>query len=435
MSHEYLRSATTALTDDVQMKKKKRPTKVNTAQSDDEAAPVAPVLPSTLERINLDEANLVDDDDLQASLARSRREAAKKRVTEMKERKKNGMDVEVKVEVDAEEDDGDDVIVMDDTSEFVRNISLIQARPPPVVKSEIVEPVGGAVSMIPYIKKEEGEEDDTPLTELAATSGGWGPPREDGEESDSGDVEMNAADVYGGDDLPNAGTDDIKPQLDVEEGSFETTGSTETLVSRGMASTLNLLRHQGLLETRTPEQIAADLARKTREAWIWAQRRRDEEREEERRRAKEAGGSKDQGQREYENRMRDAAEARQAVEAFGNYEPVVDIKYHDEFGRDQTPKEVRFVAPLARYDTDLFGLGLEAIVAQLPRERIGKHEDGEAIEEDCRGEEATEYGEWRHAPLVCLCIRCSSREDGKRDHGTQCWKQRVRRLASLFSID
>ena len=324
------------------MKKKKRATKVNTAQSDDESTPVAAVVPSTVERINLDEANLVDDDDLQASLARSRREAAKKRLLEMKERKKNGMDVEVKAEV--EEDDGDDVIIMDDTSEFVRNISLIQARPPPVVKAEIVEPppvFDGAVSMIPYIKKEEGEEDDVPMTELA-TNGGWGPPREDGEESDSGDMEMNSADVYGGDDLPNAGTDDIKPQLDIEDGAFETTGSTETLVSRGMASTLNLLRHQGLLETRTPEQIAADLARKTREAWIWSQRRRDDEREEERRRAKEAGGSKDQGQREYENRMRDAAEARQAVEAFGNYEPVVDIKYHDEFGRDQTPKEVRY---------------------------------------------------------------------------------------------
>lgn len=56
-------------------------------------------------------------------------------------------------------------------------------------------------------------------------------------------------------------------------------------------------------------------------------------------RAKARGGNKDQQQREYENRLREQQEARGAVESFKNYKPDVNIVYHDEFGREMTPKE------------------------------------------------------------------------------------------------
>ena len=51
------------------------------------------------------------------------------------------------------------------------------------------------------------------------------------------------------------------------------------------------------------------------------------------------GGNKDQAQREWENKMREQNEARDALELYKNYKPDFEIKYHDEFGRAMTPKE------------------------------------------------------------------------------------------------
>lgn len=316
--------------------------------------------PSSITRANLDETNLIDDDDLQASLARARREVNKKRIQEMKTfaanapLTPNGMEVDrVKAESEDEEEKDDDVIVMDDTSEFVRNITLAAAKAAeaaaikaeglatPAVVAPRVGPApptttsNGLVSVAPRIKAEQ--QDDVPLSEVVV--GGWGPAREDGEESDEemGDVEVDASDIPGREDEDDAA--DVKPLLD--DGSLPSTGS-EALVSRGMASTLSLLRSQGLLKPRTPEELALDQAQKEKDKWLAEQRRRDVEREAERQRAREAGSSKDQQQREYENRMRDLEEARKTKEMYENYQPVVNITYHDEFGRDQTPKEVRF---------------------------------------------------------------------------------------------
>ncbi len=47
------------------------------------------------------------------------------------------------------------------------------------------------------------------------------------------------------------------------------------------------------------------------------------------------GGNKDQAQREWENKMREQTEAREALELYRNYKPDVNIVYHDEFGRGE----------------------------------------------------------------------------------------------------
>lgn len=341
-----------------------------------------PAAPRQIQRVSLDETNLIDDDDLQAALARQRRDAAKQKIKEMKARAaaapttpaptEGGDDAVVKKEdedgdaltslsrpaaaTEEEDDDEGDVLVLDDTSEFVRNISLAataaqeraqrEAEKQERIKREETAAAAaaastaaaGAASVLPRVKAEEV---DIPLSELdaAAPSSGWGPAREDGEEDEPmhEDVDNDAAAANG-----VAADEDVKPNVKGEDddSSFVTTGQ-EQLVSRGLASTLSLLRHQGLVKPRTPEEIAREKEFKEREAWLAAQRRRAEERERERLESRRAGDKKDQQQREYENRMREQRDAQASLQAFANYKPVVNLSYHDEFGRDLTPKEVR----------------------------------------------------------------------------------------------
>ncbi|KAI0359885.1 SART-1-domain-containing protein [Trametes cingulata] len=104
-----------------------------------------------------------------------------------------------------------------------------------------------------------------------------------------------------------------------------------------MAATLNILRQQGVLAQPSADQRERERVQLQRDLWLaeyrWLQAQRELER------AKQRGGNKDQATREYENRLREQQEARQLLEAFKNYKPDVNIVYHDEFGRELTPKE------------------------------------------------------------------------------------------------
>ncbi|GAA5916417.1 hypothetical protein JCM8208_000912 [Rhodotorula glutinis] len=363
-------------------KKKKRSMRTTTMGDDDENSAQAmgvdgaPAAPRQIERVSLDESNLIDDDDLQAALARQRRDLAKQKIKEMKARAAAAPAPAHEVEEDSvvkkedeggdaltslsraarpteEEDDEGDVLVLDDTSEFVRNISLAataaqeraqrDADKQERVKREesaaaaAASAAAGAASVVPQVK---AEEEDVPLSELdaAAPTSGWGPAREDSEE----DAQMQEADEDEAA-IANGAVEaaDVKPDVQHagdDDDSFATTGG-EQLVSRGLASTLSLLRHQGLVKPRTPEEIAREKEFKEREAWLASQRRRADDRERERIESRLAGDKKDQQQREYENRMREQRDAQASLQAFANYKPVVNLTYHDEFGRDLTPKE------------------------------------------------------------------------------------------------
>lgn len=330
--------------------------------------------PRQIERVSLDETNLIDDDDLQLSLARQRRAAAKQKIQELKARaavaptplpaneegvvKKEDDDEVAETSLPrqarADEDDDEDgnVLVLDDTSEFVRNMSLAataaaeraqreaeRARKRSEEASVKREP-GGDTSVLPQIKAEE--DDSVPLSEMStapAATSRWGPAREDGEEDD----QMYDAGAEPYDEPSRAGTEEPTPPVKAEDDDFVTSGQ-EQLVSRGLSSTLSILRHQGLLKNRTPEEIAREKEVKQREAWLALQRKRAEERERERIESRKMGDKKDQQQREYENRMREQREAQATLEAFANYKPAVNLTYHDKFGRDLTPKEVRIGA-------------------------------------------------------------------------------------------
>lgn len=348
----------------IKKKKKRAPARVTEASTEahQEGMDLDGGAGGAIERQNLDETNLIDDDDLQASLARARREQNRKKVLELKANaakagsSSNGAGMEVdQVKTEHSPDDelypsgsrtggDDDVLVMDDTSEFVRNIQLAAARPTAAPTNGVkrnASPVplpahrgvlsalqSGHHSIQPRIKAEEV---DVPISEMTAE---FGSPREEGEYEE----DATMGDGYG--DLPGADDDEaeaqVKPKVDPDELG---TTAGEKLVSGGMAATLGLLRNQGLIKERTAEEIVRDRTQKEREAWLAEQRNRERQREEERLASRAAGSAISQEQREYENRMREQRDAQIALEAFKDYKPNVNITYHDEFGRNQTMKE------------------------------------------------------------------------------------------------
>jgi U4/U6.U5 tri-snRNP-associated protein 1 len=114
--------------------------------------------------------------------------------------------------------------------------------------------------------------------------------------------------------------------------------ASEAVVGKGLAGALALLKSTGNLDTNAPADARErERIQKEKDLWLADRRRRLAQRELERIQAR--GGNKDQATLEYDKRMREQREAADAVEAFRNYKPDVNIVYHDEFGREMTPKE------------------------------------------------------------------------------------------------
>ncbi len=122
-----------------------------------------------------------------------------------------------------------------------------------------------------------------------------------------------------------------------ENGGFEVGTAAEQTFGSGMAATLNILRQQGVIAQPSVDQKERERVQKQRDLFLAEYRTRNALRELER--YKSRGEKKDQAQREYDNRLREQQEARQNLELFKDYKPDVNIVYHDEFGRELTPKE------------------------------------------------------------------------------------------------
>ncbi|KIY71505.1 SART-1 protein [Cylindrobasidium torrendii FP15055 ss-10] len=280
--------------------------------------------PAPIER-NLD-MNFVDDDELQAALARERRaklrksnkltpEELAKKVAAQKEAEENAI-INL-VDGEPTEDGG---LTFDDTSEFIRAVG----NNAPVVKKEPKETLPEAstsksrdVSMAPA---------DEALNEMQ--------------------VDQTAVKTEEDEDYSMEMLDDIERVLrDAEEeakanaaAEVDDVGtSAEQSHRTGMAATLNILRQQGVLSAPANDGKEREAIQKQRDAWLADQRLRVARRELEK--ATSRGGNRDQATREYENRMREQAEARENLESFKNYKPDVNIVYYDEHGRALTPKE------------------------------------------------------------------------------------------------
>ncbi|PPQ66563.1 hypothetical protein CVT24_007128 [Panaeolus cyanescens] len=286
-----------------------------------------PVVP----RVRDLDANFVDDDELQAALARSRKaklhktkklspeELAKKIAEQVKqEEASNSPDIQ-------ENGSKEGGLTFDETSEFVqavgsnpivrpkrepKEVSLSQ-RPesvPPKAESRDVSEVPG----------------DVPMDELEA-----GEVRVKDEEED---IDMSMLDA-----IEDAIKQTEADEKAAAEGDLAVGTSSEQTFSSGMASTLNILRQQGILAQPSADQMERERVQKQRDSWLAEQRHRVAKRELEKLQSR--GMNKDQAQREYENRLREQQEARETMDAFKDYKPDVNIVYYDEFGRSLTPKE------------------------------------------------------------------------------------------------
>ncbi|KAJ3999446.1 SART-1 family-domain-containing protein [Lentinula boryana] len=284
--------------------------------------------------VDLD-VNFVDDDELQAALARSRRAKLSKRerITPeelarrvVQEREAQEGEALIKPEggddnmINDEEAGG---LVFDDTSEFVRAVGNIpitvkkepKGKPlPPVQESTKPPSPSRDISMAP------GDESSKEMVIDEAVV------KDEDEEDD--DMEILHR---------------IEAAIKAEESGHHSAGddvvgtSSEQTFKSGMASTLNILRQQGILSAPSADQKDREHTQLQRDLWLADQRRRIAQRDLERLQSR--GGNKDQVTREYENRLREQQEARENLEMFKHYRPDVNIVYYDEHGRTLTPKE------------------------------------------------------------------------------------------------
>ena len=144
----------------------------------------------------------------------------------------------------------------------------------------------------------------------------------------------------------NMSVDEYRQKMDTQmkevaeiQANGEGSGSSEepAVVGSGLGGVLTLLRNQGALGKRTDQDAERERVQKQKDLWLADYRRRQAQRDMERIQAR--GGNKDQAQRDWEARVREQNEARDALEMYKNYKPDINIVYHDEFGREMTPKE------------------------------------------------------------------------------------------------
>ncbi|KAF7336637.1 hypothetical protein MVEN_02098200 [Mycena venus] len=286
------------------------------------------------------DANFVDDDDLQAALARSRKaklrkatklspeELAKKvaeqRAQEEAEARKREV---VKVEEMDDEEDGEggsSGLTFDDTSEFVRAVGNN-----PIVKEEPKEP---AVPASP--SKQASQSRDVSMA----------PGDEALEELEAGEVEMKEEDDEQDDMAILDAIEDLMKSVEAEQEQASSTAAedgigtaSEQTFRSGLAGTVNILRQQGVLAKPAEELQSREKVQMERDRWLAQQRRAIEQREMEKWQSR--GQAKDQATREAMNRQREQQEIRETVELFKSYKPDVNLVYYDEYGRSLTPKE------------------------------------------------------------------------------------------------
>ncbi|WWC94765.1 hypothetical protein V866_001614 [Kwoniella sp. B9012] len=314
-------------------KKAKRSTRKAEADGEDENGMEVDGEP-TFQRRVVDQGpdNLVDDDDLQAALARSRRENAKKKpkikpedlAAQIAQQKQ---EEEAAQPADGGDGDEDGRITFDDTSEFVRNVTL-ESLAAPVKKERAATPPSTATAnqqqpvVVKIERPEEGEMDED---------------EDMSDEEDDALAEMAAREGLSLDEYRLKIDSQMQEMENIKKEEAGVPTEAEPVVGNGVAGILSMLRNQGALKAATDEEKERERIQKEKDLWLADHRRRVAQREMER--IMSRGGNKDQAQREYENRMREQQEARDALESYKTYRPDINIVYTDEFGRKMTPKE------------------------------------------------------------------------------------------------
>lgn len=309
--------------------KKKRATRIKVEEDEDVELPSteamavdAPAAPPARAAVE----TLIDDDELAASLARTRRQRAKQSFAKTTpamiarhlaaQREAEAAASSSHTHPDGADEEG---LTFDETSEFVRQI--VQ-RPPQeeAVAAEVSTTMPTKASTdVPLPAVQGMDEEEAAALNAAATTMpstataepllGSAPTSPPGQAEDDNDNNSNNED------------EEAMPAPNLHSG--------------GVAGALSMLRSQGLLETVSAEQLAQEQTQKQYDAWLRARRK------EEQRHAREAShlhGAAAQAH-ERDTRQREWDEAQAAMDRFKDYKPDVKIEYHDEFGRTLTTKE------------------------------------------------------------------------------------------------
>ncbi|ORX49185.1 SART-1 protein [Hesseltinella vesiculosa] len=310
------------------LKKKKKLRQKTTADADDALQPPADdptpaaAVPSAASRapaprrkkMVLDDANFVDDDDLQAALAVSRREAnrqkskAMKRMTPEEIARAIADERQTDEGPEAEEDNG---LVFSETTEFLSNVGKTPA----------------------YIRERQTAEatpDEPPASSEPASS------RLEHVEEDHQELDQAPA------------TSTTPPMPPVEDTSMEAV-IDEPLVGRGLAATLSLLGQKGLIKKATKEQEDRDRLVSQQLKWQnearhqeVAMARRIEAKKEDRPRDRESRRHYDP---ELEKERDERDRLREFEERMANYKPDVKLEYVDEQGNELSTKDAfRFMS-------------------------------------------------------------------------------------------
>ena len=255
------------------------------------------------------DSNFVDDEELQAALARSRRAKIPKTT------KLTPQDIAAKVAAERVQDEAEaaqeTVVVVDDetsgglafddTSEFVRAIQYNPLEGTSESERAAIMQHPQEISVAPAEEMEEIEAGEVKV------------------EDDEGAIEATSEVEHGGGDSADIGT------------------SSQRHYGSSVASTLTLLRQQGVLTAPTADQIEREQTQLQRNLFLAEQRQRLAQRQMDKLQGR--GQDKDQATHEYGNRVREQQEARNSLEAFKNYKPPIDLTEYDEFGRAMTRKE------------------------------------------------------------------------------------------------
>ncbi|KAH6576641.1 hypothetical protein BASA60_004434 [Batrachochytrium salamandrivorans] len=277
--------------------------------------------------VDVDNVNFVDDDDLQMSLANARLRAATKTrlagdlsLTQMATGSFSAVDQNAAL--DAADSGG---LVISGTSEFVRTLDTLSSfalRETMRASAINTTTRNRSTSSKPTVREdiemhdsEAGDQHDTPEANVTG---------EDGEID-----EYNAA---GG---------------DANSGKQTAAIAEEPLVSSGLAATMALLNQKGLIQPLTEEARLREAKLQEHQKWLTQRKLLDRLKDSKR----PSGSSKDKGysrsaqeveddwDRERAERDAERTRLRELEKRFENYSPDVNIKYHDDNGRELNTKE------------------------------------------------------------------------------------------------
>ncbi|KAI9741262.1 MAG: hypothetical protein M1834_002978 [Cirrosporium novae-zelandiae] len=262
----------------------------------------------------IDNTSFIDDDDLQASLAVTRRAALKKRKADLKQFAAQLREESPATPDPTEQNEEEPGLIIDETSEFIANLQKPIAPEPRRQRRSSSQTMPTAAGPEADAEPEPDAEGDIPMETIASPSA-----------SASRATSTPAPDVSG-----STGLEEEAP------------------VSGGLGNTLKMLRGRGVIKDndssllneiqRERQKFLADKTH--REAQFEARARAQRERD---RASGKLANMSARDREEYarwENRARDQAESRQIADIFNReYKPDVQLKYVDEFGRDMDAKE------------------------------------------------------------------------------------------------